>query len=123
MYILDTLIQEAKLTPRQLAPSQILLDRQTVLVKLLPSWQKAKNSDIFAENFFWLIPLDLLKKQTVALFDKAGKILNIGAMIPENQLRGYFIMQGQKTNIEISFTLTPENPPLIQTYAIAESEK
>lgn len=41
-------------------------------------------------------------------------------MKPENQLRGSFIMQGEKADIEIFFTLSPENPPLIQEYNIKE---
>ena len=40
-----------------------------------------------------------------------------------NQLRGSFVLECEKTNIEISFTLSPENPPLIQEYHIAESLK
>jgi hypothetical protein len=41
-------------------------------------------------------------------------------MKPENQLRGSFIIEGEKSNIEISFTLSPGNPPLIQEYHIKE---
>ena len=41
-------------------------------------------------------------------------------MKAENQLRGSFILQGEKTNIEIQFTLSPENPALIQEYHIKE---
>jgi hypothetical protein len=44
-------------------------------------------------------------------------------MKPENQLRGSFIIEGEKTDIEISFTLCPENPPLIQEYHIKEAPK
>jgi hypothetical protein len=43
--------------------------------------------------------------------------------VPENQLRGSFIIEGEKTNIEIYFTLSPENPPLIQEYHINEVPK
>jgi hypothetical protein len=32
-------------------------------------------------------------------------------------------MEGEKSDIEISFTLTPENPPLIQEYHIRERKK
>jgi hypothetical protein len=41
----------------------------------------------------------------------------------ENQLRGSFIIEGEKINIEIYFTLSPENPPLIQEYHIKELPK
>jgi hypothetical protein len=42
---------------------------------------------------------------------------------PDNQLRGSFILEGEKTNIQIYFTLSPENPALIQEYHINEVEK
>jgi hypothetical protein len=35
-------------------------------------------------------------------------------MVPENQLRGYFIMNGEKGKAKVYFTLSPENPALIQ---------
>ncbi len=44
-------------------------------------------------------------------------------MIAGNNLRGSFVMEGEKANIEVSFTLTPENPPLIQEYHIREISK
>jgi hypothetical protein len=37
-------------------------------------------------------------------------------MIAENQLRGYCILNGAKQNLKLSFTLSPENPALIQEY-------
>ena len=37
-------------------------------------------------------------------------------MIAENQLRGYCILEGTKENLKLSFTLSPENPALIQEY-------
>ena len=36
------------------------------------------------------------------------------ALFPENQLRGSFVMEGEKKNIAIYFTLTPEKEALIQ---------
>jgi hypothetical protein len=62
---------------------------------------------------------DKLKTEATAIFTKAGKITGIGEVLSENQLRGYFIMNGEQANIKISFTLTPENPALIQEYHIS----
>ncbi len=118
--VLDTLIKEAQLKPRQLPPSQLLKDRQNALLQLLPNWEAAQTSGIFAENFFLDSSLTLLKKQTDNLFQKAGKIIHISEIIPENQLRGSFIIKGEKASIKVSFTLTPQNPPLIQKYCIEE---
>ena len=121
--VIDTLIKLAGLQPRQLPASAILEKRKTELVKLLPDWNNAEQSGIFAENFFPDYPIDTLKKQAQDLYAKAGKILSVKEMKPENQLRGSFILQGEKTDIEIYFTLSPENPPLIQEYHIRELPK
>ena len=93
------------------------------LVKLLPGWNNAQQSGIFAENFFPDYPIDTLQKYAKELYTKAGNIHSIKPVVPENQLRGSFIIEGEKTNIEIYFTLSPENPPLIQEYHIREVPK
>jgi len=121
--VLDTIIKMAGLQPRQLPPSKILEQRKNELMKLLPGWDKAEQSGIFAENFFPDYPIDSLKKEARGLFTKAGKIIAVKEMRPENQLRGSFIIEGEKINIEIYFTLSPENPALIQEYHIREVPK
>ena len=121
--ILDTIIEIAGLKPMQLPSSKILEQRKNELVKLLPGWNNAQQSGIFAENFFPDYPIDTLQKYAKELYTKAGNILSIKPVVPENQLRGSFIIEGEKTNIEIYFTLSPENPPLIQEYHIREVPK
>ncbi len=121
--ILDTIIKIAELQPMQLPPSKILEQRKNELVKILPEWNNAEQSGIFAENFFPDYPIDTLKKYAKDLYAKAGKIVAVKEVKPENQLRGSFILQGEKTDIEIYFTLSPENPPLIQEYHIREIPK
>jgi CubicO group peptidase (beta-lactamase class C family) len=121
--VMDTLIRMAQLKPRQLAPSNILTQRRNELVKLLPDFTNATTSGIFADNFFSDYFTDVMKKDANAIFAKAGKIVNVREVVPENQLRGYFIMEGEKANVFVSFTLTPENPGLIQEYRIRSVEK
>jgi CubicO group peptidase (beta-lactamase class C family) len=121
--VLDTIIKMAGLQPMELPPSKILAQRKNELVKLLPDWNNAEQSGIFAENFFPDNPIDTLKKHARDLYVKAGKIISVKEVKPENQLRGSFILEGEKTNIEIYFTLSPENPPLIQEYDIKELPK
>ena len=121
--VLDTIIKIAELQPRQLPASAILEKRKNELVQLLPQWNNAESSGIFAENFFPDYPIDSLKKSAAELFAKAGKITRIKEMIPENQLRGSFIIEGSNANIRVYFTLSPENPPLIQEYDISEVKK
>jgi CubicO group peptidase (beta-lactamase class C family) len=121
--VLDTLIRLAQLQPRQLPASVILTQRRDELVKLLPDFNNAAASGIFAENFFADYFPDTMKKDAGDAFAKAGKILKVNAVVPENQLRGYFIMEGEKANIRVSFTLTPENPALIQEYRLQSVNK
>jgi CubicO group peptidase (beta-lactamase class C family) len=116
--ILDTLIALAGLHPRPIPVSDILKRRQQELMSILPDWKDAAASGIFSVNFFDDYPIDTLRKETRALFAAAGKILRVEAIKPDNQLRGTFRMIGEKKDIEIRFTLSPENPALIQAYFI-----
>ncbi len=121
--VLDTLIVLARLQPKKLSPSTILNQRKNELIQLLPEWKNPEATHIFAENFFIDYFPDSLHKEATLIFGKAGKIILIKELIPENNLRGSFIMEGENSDIEISFTLTPENPPLIQKYYIREIQK
>lgn len=121
--ILDTLIKLAGLKKRVIPPSAILEQRKNELVKLLPDWENAQNTKIFAENFFLDNSIDALKKEASELFAKAGFIFRINELIPENNLRGSFLLEGEHTNLQVSFTLTPEKDPLIQEYHIREVKK
>ncbi len=121
--ILDTIIKIAGLKPMQLSASKILEQRKNELLKILPDWNNAEQSGIFAENFFPDFKIDTLRKHAKDLYAKAGKIISVKEIKAENQLRGTFIIEGEKINIEIYFTLSPENPPLIQEYRIKEVPK
>jgi hypothetical protein len=88
--------------------------RKNALVKCLPDWELAPESGLFAANFFLDRPLDSLKEETRILFANIGAIASISEVIPENQLRGHFILQGKKRGLKVVFALSPENPPLIQ---------
>jgi hypothetical protein len=121
--VADTLIRLSGIKPRQLPPSDIFTLRKNQLMKVLPDWNNAKASGIFAMNFFMDYFPDNLRADAKEAFAKAGKIQSIGEVVPENQLRGYFIITGEQANIKVSFTLTPENPALIQEYHIASVAK
>jgi len=121
--VMDTIIKMADLKPRTLPVSPILQQRKEQLVKLLPHWNNATTSGMFAENFFPDRPLDSLKNLSASLFEKAGTILKVTDLIPENQLRGTFTMEGEKSDIVIFFTLTPERVALIQQLEMYERKK
>jgi hypothetical protein len=112
--VIDTLVHLAGLKPRQTSVSPILAKRQQELIKVIENWENIPT--VFAENFFDDYPIDLLKKQSASIFSQVGKIIKVNNMIAENQLRGYCIIECEKGNIKVSFTLSPENPALIQEY-------
>lgn len=121
--VLDTIVTLAGLEPRQLSPSKILQQRTRELAKVLPDWKDADRSGFFAENFFLDNRLQDLQARSKELFEKTGKIINIREIVPENQLRGTFIMEGEKMNLQVFFTLTPEKVPLIQQLRMRGLEK
>jgi hypothetical protein len=118
MQVLDTLVALAGLKPRKIPVSPILEQRKKELVALLPGWENARDSKIFAENFFLDYFVDSLKKEAAEIFARAGKIIRAGEFQADNKLRGSFILEGERGNIEVRFTLTPGNPALIQEYHI-----
>jgi len=118
MQALNTLVKEAKLQPRSLPPSDLLHQRQQALLKLLPDWKDAEKSKIFAANFFLDNDLEQLRQQYGYLFDKLGKSVRVSEITPENQLRGYFILEGEKSKQKVKFFLTPEYPGLIHELTI-----
>lgn len=119
---LDTLISIAGLKPRVLSPSDILTQRKEEIIKLLPAW-KEEQTTIFAENFFPDESLERRREATQKVFEAAGTIKNVKALEPENQLRGSFVIEGEKKNILIYFTLTPEKEALIQQLDVELVEK
>ncbi len=121
--VLNTLLAATDLQPRQPVPSPILLQRQKELASLLPDWKQAENTGYFAVNFFNDFFIDTLREEARTLFEKAGKIIRVKEIIPENQLRGSFIIEGEHADIAVWFSLSPQNPALIQDYRIWERPK
>lgn len=114
--VMDTLISMAGLKPRTLPVSKILEQRKGELIKILPNW--SESPELFAENFYMDKTLELWKSDVAQIFAEAGTIQSVGALTPENQLRGYFTVECEKKKINVFFTLTPENNPLIQQLSL-----
>lgn len=120
--VLDTIISSLKLQQYSLEASPILEQRKNELVKIMQDWSKAEAAGIFAENFFLDYYVDSLKKESAALLKKAGKIVKVHSVKPENYLRGTFRIEGERASIDVFFTLTPENPPKVQEFRMWESK-
>ncbi len=121
--IIDGIIATAGLEPRALPVPDVLEMRKNQLVDLLPDWEGARESGIFAENFFRDSRLSDIVLHSRALFEQAGDIQGVRELVPENQLRGSFVIDGSNTDILVFFTLSPERVPLIQKLSMATLEK
>jgi CubicO group peptidase (beta-lactamase class C family) len=122
--IIDATVTLADLKQRQLPVSKILSERKEQIIKLIlyNNWNinDPQVSAIFAENFFSDQSLELRKIASEELLKQAVGIRNIGELIPKNQLRGHFEIEGEEGKIKVSFSLSPENPPLIQELTLSE---
>jgi hypothetical protein len=93
------------------------------LIRILPGWDISGYEALFSDNFFIdNLPEDL-KAESAMIFEKAGEIIHIGEIVPENSLRGSFVMEGSDGNITVRFTLSPEATPRIQAFSIALTSK
>lgn len=113
-YVMDTLFAIANLKPRKLPVSDTLQLRTDQLVDVLKSWDQNLEKKIFAENFYLDLSRESWIKKSKRLWETIGEVRSIDPIVPENQLRGRFVIHGQKKDAEIFFTLTPERSPKIQ---------
>jgi hypothetical protein len=116
--VLDLIIEEREMQPRVPAVSDILRTRMSELVRILPGWDVTGRESIFADNFFTDYDIEELRTRTTRIFREAGEIRHIRELIPENRLRGSFVMEGGSGSITVGFTLTPEATPVIQAFSI-----
>ncbi len=121
--VLDTIVSLAGLMPRELPVSDILTRRMKELAAFLPDWKDAESSELFAENFWMDNRFQDIVRRTKELYEEAGKIMKVGEMHPWNQLRGYFTLEGEKKDLNVWFTLTPEKDPKIQQVRMWNTEK
>jgi CubicO group peptidase (beta-lactamase class C family) len=121
--VLDTILTLTGLEPRHLPVSDVLERRKNQLVAILPDWEGAEQSGLFAENFFMDYRLTDVVQRTKELYAEAGEIKGSGAMMPLNHLRGTFVLEGERKDIHVFFTLTPEKDPLIQQVRMRAVEK
>lgn len=108
------LIEQAKLPRRELPASAILQTRTQQLARLLQSWDTHLGDEILAENFFLDRSREDWKTRAHDALAPIGAITAVGAVAPENQLRGKFLLVGEKGRVEVFFTLTPEKNPRVQ---------
>jgi len=117
--VLDMIIYEMDLQPRAVAVNSILRTRMNDLVRILPGWNITGYESLFADNFFADNPREELRARAEVIFRDAGEIIQVREIIPENNLRGTFVMEGRNGNITVGFTLSPEPTPKIQAFSVS----
>jgi CubicO group peptidase (beta-lactamase class C family) len=112
--VVDSLFNTGVLKPRILPASDILARRREQLIPVLTSWDENVANRIFAENFFLDLSRERWIERSKDAFGKIGNVLSAGPVVAENQLRGYFVLKGEKGDMNVYFTMSPERDPKIQ---------
>jgi hypothetical protein len=112
--VLEDLIRQGLFIPRKLPVSEILERRKEQVKELLLTWDPELEKELLAANFYLDISRKNRIKECTLLLDSLGEITGSGPMIPENQLRGSFLLYGENQNLKVYFTLTPEADPRVQ---------
>ncbi|NLE36359.1 MAG: beta-lactamase family protein [Bacteroidales bacterium] len=117
--VLELLIDARELKPRQPEITPVLKARMDDLLRFMPDWDTAGTGEVFSDNFFIDNPPEDLRALTLRIYAEAGEILDIREIIPENNLRGSFEIEGSNGLISVWFSLTPEKTPRIQSVRIS----
>lgn len=112
--VLEELIAQELFQPRMLPVSEILETRKEQVEQLLLSWDPELEKEIIAANLYLDISREKRIRESAELLKQIGGIRGTGPLIPENQLRGSFILYGEKQSLKVYFTLTPEADPRVQ---------
>lgn len=108
------LFETLEIQPRKLPASDILIQRQAEVVKLITHWNTDLEKELLADNFYLDKSKELRMKEIQEVLDKAGPIEKVQDISPRNQLRGDFKIQCKNGDVTIFFTLTPEKKSKIQ---------
>lgn len=121
--VMQFIIRQANLEPRAPRSSSILEQRKREVTRILIGTSGFENSNIFANNFFLDNDVVSLSEQTRALVGQIGPVRVVTELQPQNQLRGTFTLEGESSELEVFFSLTPESIPLIQVLEFELSEQ
>ena len=113
------LFEKAKIQPRKLPVSDILVKRKAQILDLVKNWNKNLEKEIIAENFYLDRSREKRMYQAKQVLAEAGDIIKVDDLTPLNQLRGRFNVHTENGIISMFFTLTPEKLPKVQRLDIS----
>jgi len=112
--VVGSLMDQGLFEARSLSVSPILVQRKEQLAELLMHWDPELEQKIVAANLYLDIPQEVRMAEARDLLNRAGEIIEVGPVDPDNQLRGSFLMKGNKGQVKVYFTLSPEVEPRVQ---------
>jgi hypothetical protein len=110
------LLRECEIAPSPRNVDVLSIRSFQLLNCLRNGFDDQTSGEIFSSNLYLDKPQRLWLEET----EQIRKILNdmesVSRVLPENNLRGTFVVTGKSgSKVKVYFTLTPENPPRIQT--------
>ena len=115
--------EKSGIEPRKLSTSDVLQERAEQVAKLVQSWDEALGEEILADNFYLDTSRELRMREAEEVLTSAGAVTSVGPLVPSNQLRGTFMMRGEKGDVEVFFSLSPEPVPKVQALELRAVEK
>lgn len=112
--VIQSLMDQDLFQARKLSVSPILMQRKEELAQMLMHWDPALEEDIVAANLYLDRSRESRMQEARELLSRIGEVSSVGPVVPENQLRGSFFIQGSQAKLEVYFTLSPEAEPRVQ---------
>lgn len=115
--MLDAFALTGGLEPREPQPAAALADATQRLAALVDRWDDAEARSLAADNLFLDDPLERRRASIGALRQGLGACSR-EPLDAENALRGKFRMTCERGWLDVTFTLAPTQPPLVQFLAV-----
>lgn len=116
--MLDRLSATGALVPRPVMPSPTLLAVRDRVARLVDRWDDGLAKDLAADNLFLDQPMAERRRSVEAMRDGLGAC-RPGELQAENALRGTFRMTCDAGWMDVSLTLAPTQPPMLQYLAVS----
>jgi CubicO group peptidase (beta-lactamase class C family) len=110
----DALRKTGALQPRQLPPAPVLTATRDSIVRLWNKWNDREAENLAADNLLLDTSAERRRKEIEKIKSDVGECRQIGAVRPENLLRGKFRMNCERGFVDAAFTLAPTMPPKLQ---------
>jgi CubicO group peptidase (beta-lactamase class C family) len=118
--VIDELSKTGGLLPREIAPSQPLIDARETITSLVNDWHDDALTKSAADNLLLDSSIDERRAEVKRLHDTLGICRADQALRAENWLRGTFRLSCDRGWLDVAVTLAPTNPPAIQYLSLEE---